>query len=234
MASAIASISSHSSTVLRDVKGDISFCLFSIASGSVRSLRNARPNFDRERIGLKYPLLSMCFSAARIGSVRPQVAAAGQRARAVRPLRAAEPGRQPVSASAAAPVALVAVDFPAAATVPAVDYEALAQELEGASPLEAMDRALAMFGSEIAIAFRCVLHYLHTLLPGSGSLLRAPVTRWLVVDCVQFRRAAPHHGCSRHLPSMWLGRFHALHCHHGPILLVSGTNQQGSYFIIQA
>uniref|UniRef100_A0A0D9WZB4 Thioredoxin domain-containing protein n=1 Tax=Leersia perrieri TaxID=77586 RepID=A0A0D9WZB4_9ORYZ len=35
----------------------------------------------------------------------------------------------------------------------AVDYEALAQELQGASPLEIMDRALAMFGSDIAIAF---------------------------------------------------------------------------------
>jgi adenylyl-sulfate reductase (glutathione) len=41
-----------------------------------------------------------------------------------------------------------------AAALAAVDYEALARELEGASPLEIMDRALAMFGSEIAIAFR--------------------------------------------------------------------------------
>nr|CAB3454419.1 unnamed protein product [Digitaria exilis] len=98
--------------------------------------------------------------AARIGAVRQKVAvtpsaaaARGQRARAVRPLRAAEPGRQPVSASAAsaAPVAPVADEV--AAPVAAVDYEALAHELEGASPLEIMDRALAMFGSEIAIAF---------------------------------------------------------------------------------
>ncbi|KAK3125109.1 hypothetical protein QOZ80_7BG0600080 [Eleusine coracana subsp. coracana] len=100
--------------------------------------------------------------AARIGIVRQQVTAApsaaaarSQRARAVRPLRAAEPGRQPVSASAAAaaPVAPVAEEVPAAAVPAAVDYEALAHELEGASPLEIMDRALAMFGSEIAIAF---------------------------------------------------------------------------------
>ncbi|PUZ72196.1 hypothetical protein GQ55_2G374100 [Panicum hallii var. hallii] len=95
--------------------------------------------------------------AARIGAVRQQVAVApaaaarGQRARAVRPLRAAEQGRQPVSASAASapPVAPVADEVAA----PAADYEALARELEGASPLEVMDRALAMFGSEIAIAF---------------------------------------------------------------------------------
>lgn len=94
--------------------------------------------------------------AARIGAVRQHVAVApaarGQRARAVRPLRAAEQGRQPVTASAAsaAPAAPVADEVAAPA---AVDYEALARELEGASPLEVMDRALAMFGSEIAIAF---------------------------------------------------------------------------------
>jgi hypothetical protein len=110
-------------------------------------------SFSRERLGLKFPL-RFVRAAARIGAVRPQVAAAaGNRARAVRRLRAAEPGRQPVSASAAtaAPVAPVAEEVPAA-----VDYEALAQELQGASPLEVMDRALAMFGSEIAIAFRYV------------------------------------------------------------------------------
>ena len=84
-------------------------------------------------------------------AVAPAAAAArGQRARAVRPLRAAEQGRQPVSASAAS-AAPVADEVAAPA---AVDYEALARELEGASPLEVMDRALAMFGSEIAIAFR--------------------------------------------------------------------------------
>nr|ACG34210.1 APRL1 - Zea mays adenosine 5'-phosphosulfate reductase-like [Zea mays] len=98
--------------------------------------------------------------AARIGGLRQQqasvapsaAAARGQRARAVRSLRAAEPARQPVAASAAAaaPAAPVADE---AAALAAVDYEALARELEGASPLEIMDRALAMFGSEIAIAF---------------------------------------------------------------------------------
>ena len=100
--------------------------------------------------------------AARIGAVRQQVAVVpaglpatapkGQRARAVRPLCAAEPARKPVSASAASsPVAPVEEE---ASAVAAVDYEALAQELVGASPLEIMDRALDMFGSEIAIAFR--------------------------------------------------------------------------------
>ncbi|PWZ14776.1 putative 5'-adenylylsulfate reductase 1, chloroplastic [Zea mays] len=101
--------------------------------------------------------------AARIGGLRQQqasvapsaAAARGQRARAVRSLRAAEPARQPVAASAAAaaPVAPVADE---AAALAAVDYEALARELEGASPLEIMDRALAMFGSEIAIAFSLI------------------------------------------------------------------------------
>jgi adenylyl-sulfate reductase (glutathione) len=75
-----------------------------------------------------------------------------QRARAVRPLCAAEPARKPLSASAAsAPVAPLEEEATAAA---AVDYDALAEELVGASPLEIMDRALDLFGSEIAIAFR--------------------------------------------------------------------------------
>ncbi|KAM0874172.1 hypothetical protein ACQ4PT_037643 [Festuca glaucescens] len=91
-------------------------------------------------------------------AVRQQVAVVpagpavrSQRTRAVRPLCAAEPARKPLSASAAAaPVAPVEEEESAAATV---DYEALAQELVGASPLEIMDRALDLFGSEIAIAF---------------------------------------------------------------------------------
>lgn len=36
------------------------------------------------------------------------------------------------------------------------DYEELAQQLENASPLEIMDKALEKFGNEIAIAFRYV------------------------------------------------------------------------------
>lgn len=34
------------------------------------------------------------------------------------------------------------------------DYQKLAIELEDASPLEVMDKALAKFGNDIAIAFR--------------------------------------------------------------------------------
>lgn len=34
------------------------------------------------------------------------------------------------------------------------DYEQLAKDLDGASPLEIMDRALEKFGDDIAIAFR--------------------------------------------------------------------------------
>lgn len=34
------------------------------------------------------------------------------------------------------------------------NYEQLAKDLDGASPLEIMDRALEMFGDDIAIAFR--------------------------------------------------------------------------------
>jgi len=38
-----------------------------------------------------------------------------------------------------------------------VNYEELAKELENASPLEIMDRALAKFGNDIAIAFRYLI-----------------------------------------------------------------------------
>ena len=38
--------------------------------------------------------------------------------------------------------------------VEAEDYERLARELENASPLEIMDKALEKFGNDIAIAFR--------------------------------------------------------------------------------
>lgn len=37
------------------------------------------------------------------------------------------------------------------------DYEQLAKDLENASPLEIMDKALAKFGNDIAIAFRYCL-----------------------------------------------------------------------------
>ena len=37
-----------------------------------------------------------------------------------------------------------------------VNYDEIANQLVDASPLEVMDRALAMFGSDIAIAFRYV------------------------------------------------------------------------------
>lgn len=38
--------------------------------------------------------------------------------------------------------------------VEAVDYEQLVKDLENASPLEIMDKALEKFGNDIAIAFR--------------------------------------------------------------------------------
>lgn len=37
------------------------------------------------------------------------------------------------------------------------DYEKLAKDLENASPLEIMDKALEKFGNDIAIAFRYYL-----------------------------------------------------------------------------
>lgn len=45
------------------------------------------------------------------------------------------------------------------------DFEQLAKELENASPLEIMDRALEKFGNDIAIAFRSFLFLLINILP---------------------------------------------------------------------
>lgn len=44
------------------------------------------------------------------------------------------------------------------------DYEKMAKELENASPLQIIDKALEKFGNDIAIAFR----YLCSLLLGLG------------------------------------------------------------------
>lgn len=43
------------------------------------------------------------------------------------------------------------------------DYEKLARELENASPLEIMDKALEKFGTDIAIAFRYFTYLLRIL-----------------------------------------------------------------------
>ena len=118
-------------------------------------------------------------------------------------------GSRWLSATSSSPLAAVfASIMPAPPAAPvadeaAVDYEALARELEGASPLEIMDRALAMFGSEIAIAFRYVTSSLVPLLNrdgfGSGTRYRVPVSlryRWSSWN--GFRRGDLHPACSRH------------------------------------
>lgn len=46
------------------------------------------------------------------------------------------------------------LDFAEANETQEEDYELLAYQLENASPLEIMDRALQKFGNDIAIAFR--------------------------------------------------------------------------------
>lgn len=44
------------------------------------------------------------------------------------------------------------------------DFEKLAEELQNASPLEIMDKALEKFGNDIAIAFRYFSHRLNPLI----------------------------------------------------------------------
>ncbi|KAF3330092.1 5'-adenylylsulfate reductase 1 [Carex littledalei] len=73
-------------------------------------------------------------------------------------LHAVEPGKRaeavvaPTAVSSGA-VAEVEKKVEEASALPPVNYEKLAAQLEYASPLEIMDKALEMFGDEIAIAF---------------------------------------------------------------------------------
>ncbi|KAJ3705342.1 hypothetical protein LUZ61_009047 [Rhynchospora tenuis] len=76
----------------------------------------------------------------------------------VGPLHAVEPGKRaeavvaPAAVSSGA-VAEVEKKVEEVSAAPPVDYEKLAGQLENASPLEIMDKALEMFGDDIAIAF---------------------------------------------------------------------------------
>lgn len=86
-------------------------------------------------------------AAAAAAAVRPR-----GRLMLARPCRASEPTKRADSAVHAA--AVVEASGAAVGEEHTVDYEKLGNELEIASPLEIIDRALEMFGNEIAIAFR--------------------------------------------------------------------------------
>ncbi|PKA52585.1 5'-adenylylsulfate reductase 3, chloroplastic [Apostasia shenzhenica] len=73
-----------------------------------------------------------------------------------RPVLSVEPQKMGESVAPLAAAAMIATEAAAAVeekAVGAVNYEELDRELEHASPLAIMDRALEMFGNEIAIAF---------------------------------------------------------------------------------
>lgn len=75
---------------------------------------------------------------------------------AVGPLHAVEQGKRGeavVAPAAAANGAVAEVERKVEEAPPAVNYEELADQLVDASPLEIMDKALEMFGDDIAIAF---------------------------------------------------------------------------------
>lgn len=80
------------------------------------------------------------------------------------PLHAVEPGKRAEAVVAPAAVssgAVVEVEKKVEEAVLPVDYETLAAQLVDASPLEIMDKALEMFGDDIAIAFRSVDLLIH-------------------------------------------------------------------------
>ncbi|KAG6480438.1 probable 5'-adenylylsulfate reductase 1, chloroplastic [Zingiber officinale] len=89
---------------------------------------------------------SVVAAAAAAAPVRPR-----GRLMLARPCRALEPTNRADSAVRAA--AAVEASGAAVGEEDTVDYEKLDKELEIASPLEIIDRALEMFGNEIAIAF---------------------------------------------------------------------------------
>lgn len=85
-----------------------------------------------------------------------------KRSSAVKPVRAGQPKRSdsvvPLAATLAAPGTEEGVREDVGVVEDEVNFEELAKELENASPLEIMDRALAKFGNDIAIAFRCLMN----------------------------------------------------------------------------
>ncbi|GAB2231584.1 hypothetical protein Droror1_Dr00010593 [Drosera rotundifolia] len=106
-------------------------------------------------------------SVLMMGGVQPvdRVSYSRRRRSVVRPVRAAVEGRRNESIVPAAVAAAAAIAAPSVASEVEevvkvnvqehedVDYDKLAKELENASPLGIMDRALAQFGNDIAIAF---------------------------------------------------------------------------------
>ncbi|KAM7262546.1 hypothetical protein ACFE04_000229 [Oxalis oulophora] len=74
-----------------------------------------------------------------------------QRRSLVRPLNAVEPKK--INVPSAATIAAPEVDEKGEEVFAAEDFENLAKDLENASPLQIMDKALQIFGTDIAIAF---------------------------------------------------------------------------------
>ncbi|CAA6658185.1 unnamed protein product [Spirodela intermedia] len=103
------------------------------------------------------------FAGLQIGSRMPRELlsrASVARRTPLRPLCVFDPARKshsspvpPVAVSAASSEAASLVSVVETSVVEEVDFEKLAGELEGASPLEIMDKALEIFGNDIAIAF---------------------------------------------------------------------------------
>ncbi|XP_038981986.1 5'-adenylylsulfate reductase 3, chloroplastic-like [Phoenix dactylifera] len=115
-----------------------------------------------------HSLISCDARASLIGSVRHLEASIvpstlncpSRRRSAVKPLHAVEPARRNdfVAPLAAAPATIAEAVVEEKGRVreeeeEKVDYDQLASELENASPLEIMDKALEKFGNDIAIAF---------------------------------------------------------------------------------
>uniref|UniRef100_A0A1D1XL14 adenylyl-sulfate reductase (glutathione) n=1 Tax=Anthurium amnicola TaxID=1678845 RepID=A0A1D1XL14_9ARAE len=104
---------------------------------------------DGVRVGTRAP--------GQVPAVPPRKRLLARPVRAVDTGRAREPSVAPLAAASAtvesATIVAGAAEVGKRGAVETVDFEKLAGELEGASPLEIIDRALELFGNEIAIAF---------------------------------------------------------------------------------
>ncbi|KAK9936008.1 hypothetical protein M0R45_012875 [Rubus argutus] len=116
-----------------------------VTSSSSSTAISAR-TFSRD---LKAPQLgSFRMPERAYGQIQNQAVTFSQRRSSVKPVNA-----QPKRNDSIVPLAATIVAPEEAEKVEVEDYEQLAKELENASPLQIMDKALEKFGNDIAIAF---------------------------------------------------------------------------------
>ncbi|KAI4372297.1 hypothetical protein MLD38_010543 [Melastoma candidum] len=120
-------------------------------SGSSSSTSSVSGSSFPRPIDLRATQIALPFNShERIRPVSTSLSLVSQRRHLARPLNAHPNPKVSIVASAAT---IVAPEVSETADVAVEDYEQLAKDLDGASPLAIMDKALEKFGNDIAIAF---------------------------------------------------------------------------------